>query len=231
MIVDPAVQQDAPLVSCLLALASPPRLAILRQVRTPRALREVVVRDDGGEGAPLARQTVRKHLDTLVETGLVTTRSGEREYGETTEFVVNHQRIFHVSDEVRNLARMRPTVEPAAPTMPAGGGRRAATGRPAFVLVRGLDEGTTYDLRPTSERVSWSIGRRRGLAVSLDYDPSVSGENAIVRWERDHHTIEDVPGSLNGTSVNFERLASGERARLSQGDIVGIGRSLLVYWA
>ena len=89
---------DAKLAECLDALSNPMRISIMRALRTPRSLREIEVRsegeDEGERGAPLSRQGVRRHLDQLIAAGVVATRPGTREYGDTTEFVVNHQRDF-----------------------------------------------------------------------------------------------------------------------------------------
>lgn len=221
---------DASLVSCLDALASANRLEILRRLRTPRALREIDVHDaDSSTGAPLARQTVRRHLDTLIESGIVQIREAKREYGETSEFVVNHQRIYALSEEVRALAKLRPSIEPEVPTAPGGARAPARRQGHALVLVKGLDEGTMYSLDPVDGRTSWDIGRRRGSGVPLDFDPAVSSEHARIQWDGKAHILEDA-GSRNGTTHNMRPLAPGQRVLLEHGDIVGVGVSLLVYW-
>lgn len=228
---DERANGDGILVEALQAIASPSRLGILRQLRSPRALREVVVRGEDNGGAPLARQSVRKHLDTLIDAGLVFSRTGERDYGETSEFIVNHQRIYLLSEEVRGLARMRPTVEVDHPTIAGGAASPIPRGRPLLVLVKGLDEGATFDLRPQEEPHRWVVGRARGSGVCLDFDPSVSSENALIEWRDGAHHLRDLPGSRNGTTHNLRPLGTNEQVRLDQGDIIGVGRSLLVYRA
>ncbi|HLE47820.1 MAG TPA: FHA domain-containing protein, partial [Candidatus Thermoplasmatota archaeon] len=101
---------------------------------------------------------------------------------------------------------------------------------PRLVLVHGLYEGKSYALDPRlAPEGEWRIGRRRGIAVSLDYDPYISLENSVVRRTGDKLTIEDLPGSKNGTSVNWEPLAKGRAHVLKPVDVIGVGRSLLVF--
>lgn len=222
------------LAETLDALASPTRLALLRALRSPRILAEIEVRSaERAEGGALARQTIRKHLDVLLEAGLVTSRDVVRERGDTAEFVLNHQAIYALAEDVRDLARMRPLVEVGEMTadVRAAGARTVPRG-PSLVLVKGLDEGTSFDLAPDPpRRTSWVIGRRRGVEVPLDFDPYISSENSRVVFEDGAHHIETLPSSRNGTLVNFRALAAGDRHRLAHGDIIGVGRSVLAYWA
>jgi hypothetical protein len=79
------------------------------------------------------------------------------------------------------------------------------------MLVHGPYEGKSFALDPrTAVDGQWLLGRRRGLAISLDYDPYVSLENSVVRVEQGRVVIEDLPESKNGTSVNWEPLAKGK---------------------
>lgn len=222
---------DERLTAALDALANPLRLAIVRQLRAPRALREIEVRQTAGDHpALLARQTVRWHLGRLVECGIVDSRGGQRDYGETTEFTVNHQRIFSLAEDVRALARIRPVVEPDAETVASDAAEPPSRPGARLVMVRGIDEGIEFHVDPRAGQRQWMIGRRRGLAVSLDFDPSVSAENTVLAWKGSFHVVQDIPGSRNGTTINFRRLPPGEERRLVHGDIIGVGRCLLVYW-
>lgn len=224
-----ATTADTTLARCLGALSSPLRLSMMRTLRMPRTLREIEVRGEE-DGAKLSRQGVRRHLDRLLEAGVISTRSAARDWGDATEFVVNHQRVFAVSEEVRNLARLRPLVEPQEATLPGVGASPLKRAGPMLVLVKGLDEGSTFDLRPHAGKGEWIIGRRRNAAVPLDFDPTVSSENALIRFEEGRHLLQDLPGSRNGTTHNLRRLEPDERVPLSHGDLVGAGRSLLLFW-
>lgn len=67
------------------------------------------------------------------------------------------------------------------------------------------------------------------MAVCLDYDPYVSLENAAVARAGDGFDVSDLPQSKNGTAVNWEVLPKGGRRELRPGDLIGVGRSLLLF--
>lgn len=223
---------DAQLATVLDALASPTRLALIRALRAPKTLTEIELRPPDGPagGRPLARQTVREHLDRLIQAGMVMTREVERSYGLTVEFQVNHQTAYALAEEMRSMARLRPALEPEMATVHRAHAPPRPIVGPALVVVKGLDEGASFDLRPDDAKKEWVIGRRRNAEVALDFDPFVSSDNSRIRWDGDAHQLEDMPGSRNGTTHNFSALASGETRTLRHGDVVGVGRSYLLYW-
>lgn len=221
---------DAPLIDLLATIGSAPRLALLRHLQVPRTLGEINVGGDRPDaGGVLSRQTVRMHLDRLVDAGLIVEIPTQRAYGDTKEYVVNHARIYALGEDVKSLSRYRATVEP--PVVTAGAAATATPGGrgPRFVLVKGLDEGTSFPL--AADRSTWVIGRRRDVEVPLDFDPFVSGENAVVERASGEFVVRDCPGSRNGTRVNLRPLGPGETHTLRHGDLIGVGRSALVYWA
>lgn len=228
--------QDDALSRSLNALAHPSRLALLRQLRTPKTLREIQLRSQAPDeaGRSISRQAVREHLDRLIAIGVVLAREAHRDYGETTEYSLNHQSIFAIAEEFRGLARLRPATEPVAATVE----RRPSSLEPArmdgpcLILVKGLDEGRSFPLPASSTgRRQWTVGRRRGLDVSLDFDPFVSTENALVIVEGGRYFVQDLPDSRNGTTLNFQPLAKGEKRELRTSDVIGVGRSLLMFRA
>lgn len=223
---------DERLAQLLVTVGSTPRLALLRALRVPRALHEIEVegaRPDAG--GVLSRQSVRAHLERLIEAELVLPLHGERSYGQTTEFLVNHARIYALGEDLKSLSRYRAAVEAPIPTSPLTASASLRGDGPRLVLVKGLDEGRSFALEaPSGAPTSWVVGRRRGVEISLDFDPFVSGENAVVESREGRHTVTDIPGSRNGTWLNFERLAPSEGRGLRHGDIIGVGRSALVYW-
>lgn len=228
-------EDAATLADALRALSTPARIRLLREVRTPKTVTEIVLRGAAakGTGRVLARQTVKEHLDRLVGMGLVVARGAERGRGSTREYVVNHQALFSLGEEVRALARLRPSEALAGLTRisPPAGPAPQRPG-PHLVLVKGLDEGQAFDLRPPAAGpADWVIGRRRGLAVSLDFDAFVSSENTRITWDGSRHWVEDLPHSRNGTLLNFRALEKGHPQALARGDVVGVGRSALVFRA
>ena len=238
MVASPVPSAVARLGGALSALASPVRLALLHEIRSPKTLQEIHLpaeRGYAGAGTerPLSRQAVRHHLDQLIDVGVVLALEGQRAGGPVVEYVVNHQALFAISEDFRALAHLRPVAEPASPTARSSAPQEPLdVDVPCLVLVKGLDEGTTFLLAGApSVRRSWVVGRKRSADIVLDFDPFVSSENAIVTWDGSAHAIEDVPGSANGTTWNFRPLARGERRVLRTGDLVGVGHSILMFRA
>ncbi len=225
--------RDVTLAKALDALSSPTRLALLRALRAPKALAEIhVPAGEGDEDRPLARQTVKEHLEKLVLLGFVAARDAERDARATTEYVVNHQRVFAVAEELRTYAALRPTAEPEGETLARepDGTFRGVRG-PCLVLVKGIEEGRAWPLSTDGGPRRWVIGRRRGVDVALDFDPFLSTENTVVACEGGAFTVEDLADSRNGTFLNFELLPKGRTWPLRAGDIVGVGRTLLLFRA
>jgi len=230
-------EQRIALAETLSALGSPARLAILGQLRAARTLREIEVHavEPGARAEraerTLSRQAIREHLDRLVEIGVVIPREAERTYGATVEYLLSQQKLFAVSEEFRSLARLRPVAEPGGVTISAEPSSSAyELSGPCLIMVKGLEEGTTFDLRPTGPGpAEWVIGRKRGLAVSIDFDPYVSTENTLIYAEGGAHFVKDLPDSKNGTTLNFRPLAKGKAHVLRTGSLIGIGRTLLMF--
>lgn len=228
-------EEERELAQALGVLASPVRLAILEALRSPRALKEVRVgparEEEEGAGSLLSKQGVRQHLLRLVEQGLATRRPAHREYGETVEYLVSQSALFALAERFRDVAAPPPTETPDQETW--GVGERPVEGRvegPALVLVHGIPLGARFALDVDALGESpWLLGRGSRADVDLGYDPFVSGENALLRSRDDGFLVEDVPGSRNGTRVNFRPLARGEAWELAAGDLVGVGRSLLLF--
>ncbi len=203
------------------ALSSPTRLEILHALRTPRPLHEIRVRPSAvlpGENAerPLARQAVAKHLDFLGDVGLVSrTEEGASVRGDA--YVLNHERLFAIVDEVRNLAKLRPALlEPPVPgetTERALGPEAHLPPRPRLVVAYGRDDGVAFAL--PADRAEARIGRDPTSDVVLDYDPYVSASHSAVRRLPDGagFVLVDLD-SRNGTWVNWSRLPRGGRERL-----------------
>lgn len=224
--------QHEPLAGTLASLSHPVRLAILELLHEPRVLKEIRVQrrgPDDDRGRVLARQTVREHLDRLVEEGFVQPRETERSYGNTREYVLDHRRLFEISETLRGLARRRPHAELGGrtrrkgevvpPDLPEG---------PVLVLVGGLERGRVFEL-DAGEQGSWIVGRRRDAEISLDYDPFVSADNTEIACVEGTFHVRDLPGSRNGTRLNFEKIDPGARAALQCGDLIGVGRTLLLF--
>lgn len=220
------------LAGTLKALGHPARLALLEALQSPSVLSEIelTVDESGQRERPLARQTIKRHLDKLLEEDLVISRSATRNYGETTEYLVDNQRLYALSQLFRSMAALRPEDEPSRETLrhPSDEADVEDAG-PALVLVKGVQEGRVFELDPDGDADRWLIGRNRALAVPLDFDPFVSAENTMIRRQDDGFVVEDLPRSRNGTRLNYEPLTSGEPAALSDGDLVSLGETTLLF--
>ena len=74
-----------------------------------------------------------------------------------------------------------------------------------------------------------SIGRRASSDVALTWDSEVSRLHAVIECVGDEWTVVDEGLSRNGSYVNGRRLHG--RRRLSDGDALTIGRTLLIFRA
>jgi DNA-binding transcriptional ArsR family regulator len=217
----PSIMQTPAALRALAALAHPVRLEILRQLGQPRQLSDLSVRQPGS-GRPLARQTLRQHLDRLVACGLVERRAA----GARPAYVLDPRGLFLLSESFCDLASLRAPTRAPAPTLHAaeGGPQGTVTG---FVLVRGLHQGRLLVL--PRGRGRWTVGRSAAADVVLDFDPYVSSRHAEVEATPSGFLLRDLPGNKNGTMLNFAPMARGSAAPLGPGDVVGVGRSLLLF--
>ncbi len=71
------------------------------------------------------------------------------------------------------------------------------------------------------------IGRGRSAHISLDGNPIVSRQHAVIRQELDAHVLEDL-GGANGTFVNDQKIS---QVRLRVGDRITLGKHTLRYEA
>lgn len=226
------------LAEFLKALGNPNRLALLHALREPRMVSDLELHPESvkeGENPqrPISHQAVREHLAKLREIGVVAVQRTERNGSIVDEYVLNHQQLFAIVEELRQLGELRaeeqwaplPTIAAARPTPEV-----RDTG-PRFILVRGQGEGQVFPLRKEtlSADRGWILGRKRGLAVSLDYDPFCSSENAEVLLNGAGFSLLDIRSSRNGTMLNFKALPRGGTAPLANGDIVTVGRTNLVF--
>ncbi len=88
-----------------------------------------------------------------------------------------------------------------------------------IVLVRDLQdlhEGQTFELKAAR----FVIGRAPSNDLCLP-DPRVSRQHTEFVWEGERYHVQDC-GSINGTFVNGERLPSGSRRMLKDGDEIAV---------
>jgi DNA-binding transcriptional ArsR family regulator len=228
------------LAEFLSALAYPLRLELLDKLRYPQALGDIRLaprRELPGARPtrPASKQAIHAHLGKLMEADLVRTDLLEMPEGkDQLRYVVNPPKLYALTEELRSLSVMyagRGSIGDATGTLQGRELPDAVRG-PRLVLVHGVYEGKAFPLDAKAAHDGrWVIGRKRGLAVTLDYDPFVSVENAVVQAKGDGFLLTDLASSKNGTSVNWIPLAKGGSRPLRSGDIVGVGRSRLCFVA
>ncbi len=227
------------LEASLKVLAYANRLDLLAMLREPHTLEEIRLEPGPAKAGerperPISRQAVAYHLQQLVEAGLIRSAPTQREGKKTlNEFSVEQANLYALVEDFRRLSTLGATKkQPLTETV----GMEANALEPwnpgaKIVLVHGVYEGKAYPLNQATAKPprGWVIGRRASSHVCLSYDPYVSNENAEVLQRRDGMHLLDLRSSRNGTFLNWERIKPGEEVPLAAGDIIGVGRSLLVY--
>jgi hypothetical protein len=74
-----------------------------------------------------------------------------------------------------------------------------------------------------------SVGRQDGNDIPLPWDTEVSRVHAVLEPVGAEWTLMDDGLSRNGSFVNGERIRG--RRRLADGDLIGVGRTMLVFAA
>src|SRR5919197_2361905 len=105
--------------------------------------------------------------------------------------------------------------------------REAAQRRGERFLVYRDDEGRQVIHTLAESRTSVTIGRRHEADVSIPWDPEMSRLHAELEVRAGEWTISDDGLAQNGTWVNGLRLAG--RRRLADGDLVRVGRTMLMF--
>lgn len=204
----------------LTALSSPVRVGLLHR------LGRAAFMPDLAKEFEVSRQALKKHLDDLVDVGLVTARSARRGALPATEYVANPAGLFAFKEAVQAIAvTADPSALPPASTRRSGARRDGGPGSGAgLLLVHGDTPGRWFALEP---RLSWVVGRDPKADIPLAYDAFASARHAMVRRGRDGWTVTDLQ-STNGTHVNFRPIPAGETVELRPGDVLTVGKSHLV---
>ncbi|GEM_PF-3538343 len=213
----------------LRALAHPARLELLRLLRRPAAPAEMEVRPrrrdaDLHPERAMSRQSIMDHLATLEEVGVV----NRIEADGATRYVTSAQRLFALVEELRSLTALEPSMRVDVEATLANGAADAPawTPGPRLVLLGGPWEGRAFALAGAGP---WTLGRSRERDVALTYDPFASAEQARIERQGATLTVRPEEGARNPTRLNFATLATGAPRPLRPGDVIGIGRSHLVF--
>jgi len=232
-------QRHRHLVSALRVLAYANRVELIEILRAPHTLDEIRLapgdfRTGSRPGRPLARQSVREHLDKLVDAGIVRARATRRDgRRSSTEYLLDQSRLFAVSEELRRLAAEGPLERPDVGETEAAVASPQARwpAGPKLVIVHGVAEGRAFPLasRKGGKIQAWIIGRSQDLDVGLDYDPFVSRRHAEIQRSGPNFTLRDLGNARNGTYLNWSMLPPRGEHVLRPGDVVGAGQTLLLF--
>lgn len=218
------VDVDA-LAEPLKALASPKRLALLRFLREPHYLEEIA------SELGMSRQAAQEHVAQLVDAGLIEKQRGERPSGPVVEYRLVKPRYFALFEDLRALgaALPEPDADALQRTLAGPASARGARGdQPELVVVGGFSPGLVAPLHRGTGAPPLVIGRDPASALVLDWDLMVSNRHAEVRAHAAGHALVDM-FSRNGTFVNGARASSGTPVPLRAGDLVQVGRTMIVY--
>lgn len=218
-----------PLVESLQAIASPNRLRLLSLLREPRTVADIELEatDENDTDRNITRQGVRHHLDKLREAGFVHVRAIEKDGRRVHEYETDPGSLYEVGEALKTLPLSPlsshrdldppPTWDPPKP------------GVPTLTVVHGAAIGRSFPLsEPTSfPNRGWVVGRGGTVDVPLDWDPQVGEQTAEIERRGRELDLIDLRASPNRLSVNGQALERGERRTLSDGDVVGAGRTLL----
>ncbi len=208
-------------------LGNATRLRLLHMLTRPLYLEEIASK------LGMSRQGARKHLDDLVDLGVLRKQFGRRDFGPVTEYVTNAQKIFLLQVEFEKLGGLKPPAEaeprPTLDRSASATGARRSPPRPAprLAIVRGPSEGCAFELADQAARV-WRIGRDKAAEIRLDHDPFLSNRHAEVRRDARGFVLADA-FSRNGTTLNWRRLDRGATVALKPGDVIGVGKTSLVF--
>lgn len=214
------VEEKEALAAQLSVIASPIRLALLDRLATPAFAPEL--EQDFGT----TRQGLKRHLDQLVEAGLVETRPSKRGIFPAAAYVASATGVFALKEAVAALATP-PVPGHASVTLSAPDRSTREGVEPdgwKLLVVHGQRRGSWFSLelgRP------FILGRDESVDVPLSWDPFASGRHALMMGGPAGWKVRDL-GSRNGTLIDFRPLPPGGEGVVRAGSILGIGRSLLL---
>lgn len=228
----PGSDEEFSLEDCLIALASPNRLELVRLLAEPKPLEAIelhpVSEDERlDHDRVLTRQAVRHHLDRLIDAGLVKRVDAPPGSGRSRQAFVREEAAVHAVAMLLD-GLVDPTGSPGCPARPLGEIERMC---PHLVLVGVSPEPLAFQLTRAGRDPprGWVIGSRPGVAVHLSTDPNVSAEHAELIPMEDGFELLDLRVADGGTYVNGIRLERGESQRVAHGDILGVSKTQLVF--
>ena len=214
-----SVDDRVALAKAFEVLASDVRLDLLHRLARPRFVPDLV-RDTG-----LRRQTLSRHLEALVEAGLVRTIESRRGALPATAYQADPGGLFAFKESVFEIAVAAPPAPRHATRLAGAAKASRRTETPGLLVVHGDAPGRWF---PLEERDTFVVGRDARCEVPLEWDPFASARHAMLRRGPDGWTATDLRAT-NPPLVNFAAVPTGGTVRLADGDVLTVGRSHLVF--
>ncbi|MGB0653658.1 MAG: FHA domain-containing protein [Thermoplasmatota archaeon] len=224
----PPANPLADLSAALKVLGNEKRLHLLRFLAVPHYIEEIA------SELKVARQTALKHVEQMVELGVLQRLAGRRPHGAVVEYMTVPQKLFTIFDELGRLGSLETETSDdqmrsrnatdLLGTMAGAEAKRGAR-HPVLTIVYGLPIGRTLQLTGSGP---WIVGRDTSSPACLEHDPFISLRHAELRCTGAKYELVDLFSS-NGTSVDGKPLERGATAPLSDGSIVRLGKTLLVF--
>lgn len=218
------------LVERLEAVASPSRLQLLATLQEPRTVSDIHLETTGDEGngdRRITSQGVRHHLNKLLDAGFVEVHRSEGQGKRVNEYVTDDRRLYELGEILRSmpLSLSSPPEELGAPPTwepsPSGG--------PSLTVVHGAEIGRSFRLRgePNFSDRGWVIGQAPDVDVPLDWDAYVGRQAGEIERVKGSFRVIDLRATERRLSVNGQALERGASQEITDGDLIGVGRSLL----
>lgn len=214
------------LATYLKVLGNAKRLRILKFLQKPHYLEEIA------SELKMARQSAQEHVQQLLEIGVIQRVRNDRQPGAVVNYVVVPHRLFSIQNDFGELSLLEPEVDededlrPRTSPLLTGQVAPKEQDLPRVTIVRGMRVGQTITLVGNGP---WLVGRELDAAVSLDYDPFVSGRHAEIRRAPGGGFEAADLYSSNGTWVDWKRLPRGSVAKLENGFTLRAGKTILLF--
>lgn len=217
------------LVDRLEAIASPNRLRLLGLLQEPQTVSDielVATAEENDRDRQITRQGVRHHLNKLRDAGFVEARSIGSQGKRAHEYVADPRRLYELGEILRAMPLAlgsSPDDLGAPPTWDA------PETAPNLTVVHGAEIGLSFPLRgePNIAGRGWILGSGSEADVQLDWDSHADPQTGEIERRGGSFRLIDLRASTHRVSLNGRELDRGEVREVTDGDLVGVGLSLL----
>lgn len=221
------------------ALGFENRLSLLSILQDPKTLEEIELQPAAQNGDArsercLTRQGIQYHIDQLREVGLVDAERVRQDGRVKNRYRLRRTSLFALGEALRMLANDTTADELPGPDAAAPftwDDETDSDHRPGLRIVHGASIGRFYplDRQPDAKDRGWVIGGGDSADVRLTIDPWVDDQVAEIIRRDDGFQLLDLRASSCRAVWNGHELGLGDSQPLATGDLVGAGRTLMVF--